>query len=134
MLKKLNPKAIGERTEGIVLAHLLRRGAVVLMPFGNNQRYDLVVDINNDGTFLRGQCKTAVYRRGCVRFHPCSSSGGKKCDYRGQVDVFWVHCPELDKVYQVPVEDVGTRQALLRVDAPRGGSKSNIRWASRYEL
>ena len=133
-MKPLNPKAIGERTEGIVLAHLLRRGAVVLLPFGNNQRYDLVVDLNNDGSFIRGQCKTGAYRNGCVRFHPCSSSGGKKCGYRKQIEVFWVYCPELDKVYQVPVDEVGTGQALLRVDQPRGGATSKIRWAKSYEI
>ena len=133
-MQTINPKAIGERSEGIILAHLIRRGHVILMPFGNNQRYDLVVDLGN-GTFLRGQCKTGAYRRGCVRFHPCSSSGGgKKFDYRKQIEVFWVYCPDLDKVYQVPVNDVGTRQALLRVDPPKGGATSGIRWAKDYEL
>jgi len=133
-MQKTNPKSIGEKTEGIVLAHLLRRGYVVLMPFGNNQRYDLVVDLG-DGVFLRGQCKTGVYRRGCVRFHPCSNSfSGCKRDYRGDIEVFWVYCPELDKVYQVPVGDVGVRKALLRVDPPIGGATSKIRWAKDYEM
>lgn len=132
-MQVLNPKAIGEKSEGIILAHLIRRSHVILMPFGNNQRYDMVVDLGN-GNFIRGQCKTGVYRRGCVRFHPCSSGGGKKCDYRNQIEVFWVYCPELDKVYQVPVGDVGTRQALLRVDPPLGGATSGIRWAKDYEL
>lgn len=133
LMKTLNPKAVGEKSEGIVLAHLIRRGHIILMPFGNNQRYDLVVDLGN-GVFLRGQVKTGVYRNGCVRFHPCSSSGGKKRDYRDQIEVFWVYCPEIDKVYQVPVNDVGTGQAFLRVDPPKGGAVSGIRWAKDYEV
>ena len=129
-----NPKAKGERTEGIVLAQLMRRGHVILLPFGNNQRYDLVVDV--DGKFVRGQCKTGVYRGGCVRFHPCSTNGftGRKAGYAGQIEVFWVYCPEIDKVYQVPVGDVGSSQALLRIDPPRGGATSKIRWARDYEI
>lgn len=106
----------------------------MLIPFGNNQRYDLVVDMGN-GVFLRGQVKTGVYRNGCVRFHPCSKSGGgKKKHYRDQIEVFWVYCPELDKIYQVPVNDVGTNQSLLRVDPPLGGATSGIRWAKDYEM
>lgn len=53
----MNSKSVGEITEGIVLAKMLRLGYVALIPFGNNQRYDLVVD-KGDGAFIRGQCKT----------------------------------------------------------------------------
>jgi hypothetical protein len=34
----------------------VRRGYSVLLPFGVNQRYDLVLDL--DGRFVRAQCKT----------------------------------------------------------------------------
>lgn len=128
-----NPKAIGEISEGIILAHLIRRNYVILIPFGNNQRYDLVVDIGN-GSFIRGQCKTGVYRCGCVKFSTCSTSGKRRRDYRNQIEVFWVYCPELDKVYQIPVNDVGINSALLRVDPPIGGATSHIRWAKDYEI
>lgn len=130
----MNSKAIGERTEGIILGHLMKLGYVVLMPFGNNQRYDIVVDLG-DGKFLRGQCKTAVYQEGCVIFRPCSVNGftGAKRGYRGQVDVFWIYCPPLDTIYQVPVDKVGESQVNLRVDQPKRRSPvSTIRWASEF--
>ena len=53
----MNSKDVGEISEGMVLAALLRARKIVLRPFGDNQRYDLVVD--EDGTFVRIQCKTA---------------------------------------------------------------------------
>ena len=34
-----SPKVVGEKSEGMVLAALLRAGKVVLQPFGDNQRY-----------------------------------------------------------------------------------------------
>ena len=37
-------KEMGERTEGIIFGAFLRAGEVVLRPFGDNQRYDLVLD------------------------------------------------------------------------------------------
>ena len=39
-----NSKAIGETTEAVILAHLVRRGDSVSLPFGNTQRYDMIVD------------------------------------------------------------------------------------------
>jgi hypothetical protein len=57
----MNPKAVGEKTEAIILAELIRNDLVVLLPFGDNQRYDFVVD--NHGEFIRIQCKTGRYRK-----------------------------------------------------------------------
>jgi PD-(D/E)XK endonuclease len=68
MTQSRNPKATSERSEGIVLGELMKLGKVVLFPFGNNQRYDLVID-EGDGRFVRVQVKTAWWENGCV----CSS-------------------------------------------------------------
>ena len=131
----MNPKAKGERTEGAILGALAKRGRVVLLPFGNNQRYDLVVE-NEDGSFTRGQCKTGRLLNGCVVFKTCSTNGftGAQRNYRGQVEVFWVYCPELDKIYEVPVDAVGVETGILRVKPIRGGPKTTIRWAVDYEF
>lgn len=105
MLK--NSKDIGENSEAQVLAALLKKGKTVLKPFGDNQRYDLVIDEN--GEFIRIQCKTGRYILGCIVFDTCSSAyhrGGKKKHYRGDADLFGVYCSKTDKVYIIPVEDV----------------------------
>jgi hypothetical protein len=132
---RLDPKSKGERSEGMILAALLRAGKVVLQPFGDNQRYDLVID---EGTaFTRVQCKTARLKDGALLFDTCSSyshRGGSKKDYSGQADVFGVYSPDLDKVYLVPVGVVGKTQANLRLDPPRNGQKSGIRIACEFEL
>lgn len=47
----VNTKAIGEISEAVILAEFLRAGFPVLFPFGDNQRYDMVVEAN--GGFLR---------------------------------------------------------------------------------
>ena len=106
------------------------------MPFGNNQRYDLVVDAG-DGNFIRGQCKTAVYRDGCVIFNACSTNGftGERRRYVGQIEVFWVYCPALDTIYQVPVAEAAKAGTSLRVDplSPKA-PKTRVRWACDYEM
>ena len=51
-----HPVDVGHRTEAAILSELVRRGYAVLLPFGVNQRYDLVLDL--EGRFVRAQCKT----------------------------------------------------------------------------
>jgi hypothetical protein len=129
----MNPKAIGEVSEAVILAHLVKEGKTVLVPFGNNQRYDLGVEEN--GRLTRIQVKTGKLRRGCVVF---STSNGnpitkKKRGYKGQIDEFMVYCPQNGEIYRVPVDDVGETSVLLRVDPPK--SKNNaIRWAHTYKI
>ena len=127
----MNTKGIGEVSEGIVLAHLLKSGRTVLLPFGNNQRYDLVVD--EDGTFVRVQVKTGRLERGCVVFNTSSVNGftGKRTTYAGTADVFMVYCPATGGVYRVPVAECGASMMSLRVD-PAAKNWSTIHWAKDY--
>lgn len=137
MTKNTNSKAKGEMSEGVILGKLLQLGFVVLLPFGNNQRYDLVVDLG-DGLFKRGQCKTARYHNGCVIFNSCNINGftGKRKSYRGQIEVFWVYSPDMKKVYEVPVDAVPESCGYLRVETTKNGAgaKSKIKWAKDYEI
>jgi hypothetical protein len=61
-----HPVDVGLRTEAAILAELVRRGYQVLVPFGTNQRYDLVLDM--DGKFVRVQGKTGRLRSGVISF------------------------------------------------------------------
>ena len=131
-----HPVDIGLRTEAAILAELARRGYQVLLPFGVNQRYDLVLDM--DGRFLRVQCKTGRLRRGCVEFSTKSIRANTRRvftrGYRGEIELFLVFCPETDQIYAVPVDDVPAGHGYLRVDPTRNGQEQGIRWARDYEL
>lgn len=128
------PKEIGERSEAQVIAKFLQAGLVVLTPFGDSQRYDLVVD--QDGRFIRVQCKTGKIVKGALRFPTCSNNWrtGKTKNYRGDVEFFAVYSPELDAVYVVPVGDVGTKLGFLRIAPPGNNQVKRIRLASDYEF
>jgi hypothetical protein len=129
----MNTSAIGSQTEGIVLAAILRAGKQVLLPFNGAQRYDLVVDEN--GQFMRVQCKTAVYEGGCVVFNSAGKRrDGTRVGYLGDADLFGVYCPALDQVYLVPVGDVKQIEGRLRVTPTRNGQARGVRWASQYLL
>ena len=131
-----HPVDVGLRTEAAILAELVRRGYEILVPFGTNQRYDLVIDL--DGQFLRVQCKTGRLRKGCIEFSSQSvRSNTTKVmtrDYRGEAELFLVFCPDTGRIYAVPVDDAPTGHVYLRVDPTRNGQRVKIRWAHDYEL
>jgi len=57
-----------------------------------------------------------------------------RTDYRGQVDYFSVWCPDLaEQVYLVPVNDVGIREGIRRLD-PAKKLQPTIRWAKDYQV
>jgi hypothetical protein len=131
-----HPVDVGQRTEAVILSELVRRGYRVLLPFGVNQRYDLVLDL--DGQFMRVQCKTGRLRDGGVFFATQSTrSNTRKAvsrGYLGDADLFLVHCPQNGCTYAVPVKDAVTGKMFLRVTPPANGQAKGVRWAKNYEL
>jgi hypothetical protein len=134
-----HPKAIGDRTTLAVMLGLTADGYTILLPFGENTRYDLVIDRGQ--TFARVQCKTGRLRKGAVWFATCSSYGHHRNPatanrgYAGEIDYFGIHCPDTGGVYLVPLEDVPTAStAALRIDPARNHQKKQIRLGERYEV
>jgi len=137
----IHPKLVGDRSAAMVLARLLEIYEVVLLPFGENQRYDLVIDTGTD--FIRVQCKTGRLENGVIRFNACSSTyhhpnraSGQpyRHHYRGAADMFGVYCRGNDKVYLVPVEDIGKRLGTLRIERTLNSQAQRVRWAGDYEI
>jgi hypothetical protein len=132
----MNSKQRGDITVAKILAICLTKGWHVLLPFGDTLRYDLVLE--RQGIFERIQCKTGWLRDGVIRFAASSSSlhrkDGKRKSYRGQIELFGVYCPDNQKTYLIPVNDVGRTEGTLRVRASRNKQHAHIRWAEKYEI
>ncbi|HTW85023.1 MAG TPA: group I intron-associated PD-(D/E)XK endonuclease [Candidatus Sulfotelmatobacter sp.] len=133
--RKRDTKSVGDISEARVLTALMEAGYVVSRPFGENQRYDLVID---DGQRLyRVQVKTGRLR-GAVIAYSCSSShahrNGVQRPYFGEIDYLAVYCPQTRKVYLLPEQEFVATAAHLRVSPARNNMVKGIRWASRFEL
>src|SRR5437870_7878048 len=80
---------IGEISESAIITRFLQLGYVVLTPYGGNQRYDLVVE-DNDEQLWRIQCKSAWIDEGntVLQFdtanHNVTGKNRQKRHYRGQ--------------------------------------------------
>jgi PD-(D/E)XK endonuclease len=131
-----HPVDVGLRSEAAVLGRLVKHGYSVLLPWGVNQRYDLVIHDETD--FVRVQCKTGRLRNGAVRFRTCSTrSNTRKAlarDYAGEIDQFAVYCPDNDGVYLIPATAAPRREMFLRVERPRNSQSKHVRWAGEFEL
>jgi hypothetical protein len=131
----MHTKQKGDITTAKVMTHLLALGKTVLIPWGDNQRYDLVIDEGNH--FKRVQCKTGRLINGCIAFNT-SSTGNPNAPYRnsylGQADLFGVFSPELDKCYLVPVEQVSVVEARLRIEPTKNNQAKGVLWACTFEI
>lgn len=125
----------GDLVEAIVISELKDRNIPVCIPFGDNERYDVLLETPDEG-FLRGQIKTGRLREGTIRFdtksHRTNASGNTYVSYEGDVDCFLVYCPEIESLYFVQAEGV-TSKKMLRVD-PSGIDHPHINWAEDYEF
>lgn len=131
----MDTNKVGDRTVGAVMSALLKEGMTVLPPVGT-PRYDLVIESN--GQFLRVQCKTGwLTVGGCIEFNACSVHGRNpriRHNYRGQVELFGVFCPETEGTYLVPVDEVGTSKGYLRIAPTGNGRRDGIRYADEYTV
>lgn len=136
---KRDTNRVGEISEVAIIARFLQLGYVVLTPYGGNQRYDLVIE-DADGQFWRIQCKTGRIDEGetVLKFNTSISNvTGKNRqprNYRGHCDYFAVYNEKLNKVYLIPVDQVGITIASLRLVSSKNNQDKYMRWAKDYEL
>jgi len=108
----------------------------VLLPYGTNHRYDLVIDTGT--RFLRVQCKTGRLRGGRICFKTASTGAntlrGFTRPYDGEIELFLVCCRDTDRVYAVDVDVAASSEGVLRVEPTANGQAKGIRWAADYEL
>ena len=129
----------GSISESAITTRFLQLGYTVYFPYGGKQRYDMVIE-NDEGQIWRVQCKTAQMQNNgtIIVFHTASHNVALKDKrmrhYRGQCDFFAAYCEELNKVYLLPVDQVGTTEANLRLKPAKNNQEKNVRWAEDYEL
>lgn len=130
-----NSKDIGDETESKALAELIDCGYSVSIPFGDNDRYDLVVDDGDD--CYRVQCKTGWTNKAeTVRFntHSQTTKDGSYHEntYRGDIDAFLVYYPENDTFYWIDAADAPEQKMELRFESEI--DHPSINWADTYEF
>lgn len=132
----MNSKYKGNVTELAGMLAFMEQGYNVLTPYGDCERYDFVVD--NNGTFIRIQCKTASTKDEGASFKFCgrstSSKNGQVAHYsysKDDIDYFLTYFNK--QCYLIPVEECGSDKSL-RLLPTKSGQTRGICWAKNYEL
>jgi hypothetical protein len=82
------------------------------------------------------QDRTASKRRVVfgTRSVRANRSGWFERGYDGDVDLFAVYCPELRRLYAVPIEVAPRGSGTLRIAPAANNQSREIRWAADFEV
>lgn len=126
----------GNRAADAIFAALSARDILYYRPGGDGYRVDAIVVDPRDGTLQRCQFKNGRYQNGAVKFQASSTTPDRRVHrgYKGESDLFLVHCKVTGKVYVVPVDEVPEYQVNLRVEGSVNRQSAGTRAAAPYEI
>lgn len=133
-MPELNPKHRGALTELQVMTYLFELGYQVSIPYGDNARYDFVLDIDNK--LYKIQVKSAsleedgVYKIDCSRMRVNRGENVRKHYTSEEVDFFATMIN--NKCYLIPQSEVSDSKRL-RFVKPKNGQTKGITFAKDYE-
>lgn len=109
-------------------------GYIVSFPFGENSRYDFIVDI--DGILLKIQVKTSQGNESVFSFSTRSIHVNCKevrmIKYsKEEIDYYMTYWD--NNYYLIPVKECGTAKKL-RLKPPKSNQQNKINYAKDYEL
>lgn len=132
----MDTKDVGDISELKVITALKEQGYPVLIPYGDNQRYDLAYE--EDDGFVRVQVKTAREDDGRLLFNAYNTGHNNNGNYskeytKEDIDVFMVYSPDTEEIYEVSVEETGSSTFTLR-HKEADFDHPNINWAEDYRF
>ena len=132
---ELTAKEKGNLTELQCLTSFYKLGHKVSIPYGENCRYDFILDVNN--TLLKIQVKTSKFvSEECFSFSTRSTrinSQGSICRFYTKEEIDYFATFYRGKCYLIPVEECGAEKKL-RFCYPSNGQRKGISLAQDYEL
>ena len=134
----MDTKSIGNIGEAKALCKFIEKGIPVYIPFGDNEKSDLVVDFN--GQLKRIQVKTSIKAEdGKMMFSLVSSTshrqnGVKHIYTNEEIDYFVCYNIERDKLFIIDVDDAPNSQITIRYIKPKNGQTQGIKMEEDYLL
>lgn len=134
----MNTKVIGNVGEAKALCKFVELGIPVYIPFGDNEKSDLIAEFN--GKLNRIQVKTSVKAEdGKMIFDLTSSTihrknGVKHLYTQDEVDFFVCYNIQRDKIFLVPVTEKTRGSITIRYEAPKNGQTNGINWENDFLL
>ena len=130
-----NTKELGNLTELQCITGLYELGCDISIPFGNSQKYDLIMDYNNH--LYKVQVKHAnekdegAYFTFKTRWQSHNHTGYTQTSYtKEDIDFFatWYK----GNVYLIPVDECSGADKAIRIMPPKNGQTKGINFAKDY--
>ena len=131
----MDTKSIGNIGEAKVFCKFVELGIPVYLPFGDNERSDLIADFN--GKLNRIQVKTAIKAEdGKIIFDLTSSTvhrtNGVKHKYTSdEIDYFACYSIARDKIYLIPVTNPCS-SITIRYENPKNNQNYGVHFEKDY--
>lgn len=129
-------KRVGNLTELQCITGLYELGCEVSIPFGNSQKYDLIIDYNNH--LYKVQIKHANeqdngnYFTVKTRWQGHNHTGYNYTSYTAEdIDFFATWYKGI--VYLIPIAECGGAEKTIRFTSPKNGQTKGINFAHDYE-
>ena len=104
----------------------------VLLPFGENNRYDLVAE--KDGKFIRIQAKYVTPTKGLLDINCKSSNNWSILRYTPkEIDFIAAYDSVSHKIYFIPVSKLNISRLQLRVEPAKNNQRKRIKYAKDFE-
>ena len=130
----MNSKEIGNLTELQCITALYALGCDVSIPFGNSQKYDLIMDYK--GTLYKVQVKHANEHEDThfsfkTRWQGHNATGYTQTRYtKNDIDFFATFCK--GQLYLIPVEECSGATKTIRYVPPKNNQRIGISFAENY--
>ena len=134
-----NTKEIGNLTELQCITGLYELGCDISIPFGNSQKYDLIMDYK--GKLYKVQVKHAqdqfsdsgelTHFTFKTRWQGHNANGYTQTSYtKDDIDFFATY--HKGKIYLIPVEECSGATKTIRYVPPKSGQRKGINFAQDY--
>ena len=127
----MHTKLKGDIGELITAQELLRRGWHVAFPYGENLKYDLIIE--KEGIIKRVQVKTVIPKNGVLHIN-CRSSNNWSVIHYSKDDFEVLAAVDLiaNKVYFIPSEKIGKSLINIRIEPAKNYQKKGINLAEQF--
>ncbi len=128
----MHTKLKGDIGELAVAGELLRLGWNVSFPYGENLKYDLIVE--KQGKMKRVQVKTVIPKNGALRINCRSSNNWTVVHYnKNDFEVLAVYDLIAQDIYFIPVSKINKSLINLRLKPAKNFQKLNINLAKSFK-
>jgi len=134
----INSKMKGQLSEARALYEFQKYNIPVCVPWGDNERYDLVAEF--DGKFNRIQVKTCnEEENGAIICYARSSTNHTTnknlSTYENDVDYFVFVNQTYDLVALVPIKEIGNQKTIrLRIEPPKSNNGKQVHYFQDFSF